>query len=310
MASIDPHDVMRPVNWRWQAATYLVDRNLRLPRSRGDEWLSKAKHFIHTQRTADEQGLLQMQETSQDLWRAWKIYDNHGSREISSLRCALEARLIAGEPYHEICRKTGIPPTTLQFYSKIFYDVDDRLTMPDTIMTVILDEPLKKDPGKPNGMWKLFGYWGGPVVLDFIIHRFNQPRRPEGAKTVAAFFQDDLKAQLIFKANLAIRAIGVNWQTHNDLLNLFFRMIELEKDGDGDNAKESYKASIEAFMRNMPFKRGKPDTVNALTQEMDEKAQALRSEELMLISKQNSLAEDHKRLIASAVFPQPAAASA
>jgi hypothetical protein len=109
--------------------------------------------------------------------------------------------------------------------------------------------------------------------------------KPESPKSVPGFMADDIRSTMQAKAMLAIRTMPVNWQTQIEVMNLYYRMLELENNTDavGTGGAESFKSAISSFMQSIPWTRdNKLKTEIGVIDAIDSGAVSLRSDELMI----------------------------
>jgi hypothetical protein len=246
---------------------------------------------------------LYLSERMGDLYEAWTMYQS--TQVKANMRWEIEARLLARQTTAEIASKTGTRESIIAIYSQIFFDVQSRLESPGWITHVVIGDAFNRSVDKqPDGLWKLFGYWGGPFVLDSLIYRFNCPVWLESYKFVPGFIADDIRGQMQTKAMLAIRSMPVNWQTQIEIMNLYYRMMELENNTDAIAAggAESFKSSIAAFMNSIPWTRdNKLKTNFDVIDTIDAGSVSLRSDELMLAGVGGTVEVDSLNI----AYPEP-----
>jgi hypothetical protein len=168
---------LRPPNWRWDFVVASVKtRHFPAAEYLGC-WIVPAYKYAWSLATVSigETRVAQAQEMS-DIAAAHGIYATNGR-----LRWELEARILSGEPVDVVSRKTGLPKSVVECYVGVFFDVLDRLDAYDYIDARVIRgafcHPLSgEDVAR---IWKLNGFWAGPVMLDAVIDHFVQRGKPD-----------------------------------------------------------------------------------------------------------------------------------
>ena len=281
--SSNPH---RPPDWRWQLAKYLQENRLRLHRSQSDNYICWAKKFaIEIDNAADEWAQFSLAERSPAIYNAWALYK---TTQLRNARWELEARLLARESRTEITRKTGLNSAIVDHYSAIFFDVEERLSHPTYVTHAVIGDAAKRgiSEREPEVLWKMFGYWCGPDMLDLLVYHFTPAMKPKSSADIAAFLADDIRQQLQLKSAMAARSLQVNWQTQTEVLNLYLRMVELERNaGEGEGGNESLKSGIQSLLENLPWTRDAAVAAQrSLVHESERGGVVLRAHQLLLLA--------------------------
>jgi hypothetical protein len=191
-------------------------------------------------------------ESQPELYAAWELYHS----ELRSPRWELEARLLASEPIESISAKTGLSAEIVQTYASLFFDVKGKST--GYVLHVVLGECAKRTVTERDVelLWKMYGYFSGPRMLDLLIYRFEPRNCSDSDFSVSAFLKDDVRGQLQLKSSIAMRALQVNSQTQTEILSLYVKMLDLDKTaGEADGGQETLKAGIQAMLENIPWTR-------------------------------------------------------
>ncbi len=172
--TIDP---MRPKDWRWKEAQRLVDMRHNCRKMDGhDVWLREAQYFIKRERAIADK-LFHSDNTKLSLIR--KLQDKHPylgyahDMFISSkcIRWSVEAYLLCGESADSIASMVGTSEAVIEYYKKLFFDVEDRLDKPLYISNEILGPALMQgsDPLDYDFFWKLVAYKFGREVFEAVM---------------------------------------------------------------------------------------------------------------------------------------------
>lgn len=169
---LKPDHPERPPNWRWQIALQ-YSRASNFPDCEGDNAIYLATRFAKKLRYLQEAdgSDIDLSKEEREFCIAWDIYVSGAS----SRRHELEARLLANENYEDINKKMVLPARTITIYESTFYNVSDRLNSPSYIIHHAIGIPFDENTRVINDykMWKLMGYWCGPIAVDTLV--FSKP---------------------------------------------------------------------------------------------------------------------------------------
>lgn len=118
-------------------------------------------------------------------------YDIFLRPESDPCRIGIEARLLARQTDNTIAKALCIyDPKTIDWYEKLFFNVRDRLESTDYISKQVIGNMLGKggleDPQNYGLSAKFFGYFGGEVMLEFVLNGIDRNIAPprEGDRIV------------------------------------------------------------------------------------------------------------------------------
>ena len=198
------------------------------------------------------------------LYLAHSIKDN--ATEFPELEYIIQARLLAGQTFEEIANYLGTKPEVIEWYSKLFFDVCDKLNNKDWITMHVLYPALERYRnvlGKSNlenidqrkaaaiaePFWdatlKILAYFGGPKVADLVIN--NLPKRDMVMSDEQLEEWMDKTWQLIIKKRSLQTAIAfpVNKYNSNYLLSLHENLISIGSRKINEKILESINNKIE-----------------------------------------------------------------
>jgi len=298
----------RSPDWRWQRAGYVVDNapNVRLTRNRDDAQVRKAVTFRQKQEAIvndRDYGLLL--EADEDCFYAWQM-----SQDDSEFRFEVEARVLTGQTTAEIAEDIDASPELVQWYEDWFFDVRPKLHLPSYITQVVFGRSIQAglSDRQYDLLWKIYAYWGGPWALEAIMYRFARPKKPETVEQADSFFRDDSSRTLAIKASVAMRTMPVSWQTQEPIMNLYFRMQEMERSAGEGSSQAAVEENVKVFMENLPWAKGPiqnlvPSADSSLEDRVDASGFTLRSREMSLIAL-GQVPAGLQHLADSAVFPE------
>lgn len=299
-------NLRRPPDWRFQRAGELVDTAGRAA-TRDDAAVRNCYRFRRRlSRCQNDSDMLAALDSYPDMYEAYMIYD--ASDDPQEYRWELEARVLARESAEAIQRKMGISAAVIDAYITNFFDVVDRLDHQSIIVHTVMGKSVQAGLAERDHdcLWKMFGYWAGPMILDAYIYKFNTPTQPETADGVSAFWSDDAKEQLRMKASVAVRTMPVNWQTREQILAFWQKIVELEiQAGQAGVGTETFVANVQALTDSIDWQAYKPDEHGKLTgpaAQIETKGVRLRAAELTMIG-MGEKPTGLEHLVHTAVFP-------
>jgi len=254
----------RPVNWRWERARFLRDANLpKVSRRHDDKYVIKARKFLEAldacKAEVDQYALLDKQP---DLYYAYELWDEPEGADLyhdrNPGRYELEARLLAGETRESVAAKLGVRVKVVEWYELLFFNVSDRIKNTSYVLNQVMGPAVHRGltDRQYDVLWKLLGYFCGPVALDAFVTSFVNPDRPDTPEKVEDFCRDWTRSTLSMKAAIAARTMAVNSYTQGQILELFARHREIEADTDPGQARNALLANISAMMESIPWSVG------------------------------------------------------
>jgi hypothetical protein len=169
-----PASPFRATDWRWRLAAYLLARGRRGRRRwRSDPWLARA---LRSQRAARAGARRRARDAEVQAALAFRCGGD------PRLRLEVEARLLAGQSYGEVAGRCGLDPAVVEAYEKLFYDVVDQRQATDYVMAFAVDPDGTLRSGAPDAaaLVRLFALFGGPLVLDVLLHVLGIRPAPPG----------------------------------------------------------------------------------------------------------------------------------
>jgi hypothetical protein len=222
-----PRDPFPPLDSRWRAARACVEQG-RPPAACDDRWVREAVRFQAARGDRPGPGdLARLAEAMPALAQA------HALRQADPphLRWAVEARVLAGEPFGAVARKCGLLPEAIEVYAKLFYDVVDMLGADTWVMCQAVGPKAFRGMTEQDldVWWKVLGYCFGPLMLDKVIEHSAGLPRPAEEGELAAALDRDAEAVLRGKRLLAAHLLPVTPETAPQVLQL---AAQLEAAGD------------------------------------------------------------------------------
>lgn len=197
-------------------------------------------------------------------------------REDGAFRKAalIEARILAREDDAAIAANWAMPPSVVEWYEALFFNVRDRLRAHDWLVDHVLmpafttardggvagnghggQYPLSEPYFDPTMKW--FGYFGGRLVLDFIIAGFNRGSTCPSREEVGDWFDGHFSVRLKQRSTSAMQTFEVNRYNVMQLFELHNQLVTIERGTEGNaKFKDQYSTSVRALMDGMKWAVG------------------------------------------------------
>jgi hypothetical protein len=143
----------------------------------------------------------------------------------------LQARLLTVETFTEIAARFATEAPVIDCFEKLFFNVRDRLTNKDWIAKIIKGPPENRVPSRDGVLtaaqrgfvYRLFAFFGGPVVLDTLIGCLSPHRMPQQVED--AWFDDATRDIVRSRAAMAASVFAIDGQNIMRVLKLALRTI-------------------------------------------------------------------------------------
>jgi hypothetical protein len=166
------------------------------------------------------------------------VYDAHRyhySPEFGK-RQEIEARLLAREPLQEIACKLAADPKAIEYYALLFFDVRDALDHRGWASLMIRSRTRYDEEGgcsraeaERGYVMRLFGYFGGPLVIDALVNPLGQITPPENAEEIRAWSEETVTQIVRAMGTEAAVTIEATAKNNMQLIRLALRQIHGRK---------------------------------------------------------------------------------
>ncbi len=257
-ARLSPDDSSRPVDWRWQRASYM-----RASAEYADIWKADNDHAVLTAyefqvleaQARDGLDFIRLKRKWPRLYAAYAIWSDKNRLP----RHELEARIMAREEPESIAHKLAIPdPRSVQWYEDLFFHARDRLDNRGYVGGIVIGESLHYGATERDLdiLWKTFGWRCGPAMLDILCQRdFPMPKLGD-AQGFAAAVERAVQAQVGLKALLATFLMPINNFTQQVILDTYTRLEEIRRMADNGSGRDVLIVSLENMFTGMPWQVG------------------------------------------------------
>lgn len=253
-----------------------------------DEFVKKARPFVLKWLNSDPEDRRSLYNSNKGLYWALSMFERDTSdRSILNI---LEARLLTGEADKPIADEVATYPEAVAWYERLFFNVRDRLRARDWILRKAI-MPAVDNSWEGNDVelsLKYFGYFGGKILLDFILTGANQGFRPKNHIEAVDYTDEHFMSNIKRRSAMNVGIFDVNRYTVMDLFQTHARIIELQKSIDlEEDARNQIERNIKTLMDEMPFAVGrKGQTLSEASSlgEVDKLAAEARDEEIQLLA--------------------------
>jgi hypothetical protein len=176
----------RRPQWRADRVMVLADNPRLRPRSTDDHYIREYRRY----RRLESPGRSDT-DTTDKFFTFIKFRQTILAEQIyfgpyDELRLVLDARLLTQETFAEIANRLQIEEDLIDHYEALFFNVRGRLHDTDWIQEVILGQPEFRPPeirgrigdGQRGFLYRLFGYYAGPNLLDVVIQQIGPTTIP------------------------------------------------------------------------------------------------------------------------------------
>ncbi len=220
----------------------------------------------------------------------------------------IEARLLANIDYESIAKETKTIPETIEWYEKLFFNVQEFLPHHDWILKHVLlpasdrfaeedeEEDEEDNTFVPRGTpeivkphfdmtLKFFAYYGGPLACDIMISGFRRDKKILSYEELPDYFHDQFMSQIMRRSAEASGRFEINKYNVMELFATHSRIIEIQKaQGDQENRYSEIEKHVNGMMSEFTWtvgNTGKQLYSGTIVGEADEYAAELDDRELI-----------------------------
>src|SRR5262245_13994018 len=117
--TLQRHHPLRPADWRWRRARWLVEQGRYCSPHRDDEPTGRAVHYLRAlARCGQDRRSRDALKRQADIGAAQRLRADNGST-----RLLVEARLLAQQTSVGIALLTGVPSPVIDTYESLFFNI-------------------------------------------------------------------------------------------------------------------------------------------------------------------------------------------
>lgn len=296
---------LRPVDWRWLKVKAYSQLPTGLSRFKIDRYLFEASKFKERlDLVVTELDSVELCEANECMFDAYSFYDNNSS---TSHRWELEARLLARESYASISDKMSLSIETIDLYEKIFFNVSDRLDSVSWIVNSVVGRSIHVGLTERDFdlLWKMYGYFGGPIMLDMMIRRIGIKRQhAESEEEADRLISAALPVQANMNSAKAMVINPINNFTAISAMTVEQTYRQIEKDSASGGSIEVITSGLGKVFESLSWSTGsgtiKHQTLAAM-RDVDSQPVELRANEMLLAAAGQKVQNDFEGF----VLPEP-----
>lgn len=257
------HDPLRKPAWRYERAQQIIDHPGKRPTRKDDLLVHDAVKFYRKKIRMESTGKDISTEHNQlarywgPLYMADRLFNS--DREGRS-RWLLEARILSRQSDEAIVETSPIDAETVRVYEALFFHVRDRLDARDWITSEIITPVFQigDRPWQPELMAKFFGYFGGPVVLESIVHGIDTLGvTPKTPLEVNSFLDDTFKRHIRTQSVTLMAAYQPSRYDLRDLLGTYVSLLSMQAKELATQGEENvFTQAIEVLRQVTPLALG------------------------------------------------------
>lgn len=216
---------LREIDWRYRRALTLVVKKRQASKFRDDKYVVQAKRFLTNWNDLSGEERFCLYPENPGLYHALEIHESADAR----YRTLLEARILARTDFEEIARHSCTMPEAIEWYERLFFNVTDRLDARDYIQRAVIWPAYLNSSGSDcyDGSCKLFGYFGGPVLVDSLTHLVRIDDKPENISKINEYLERQYIHGITRATAVNVQTMEVNkfnitqlFAIHNNLMDL------------------------------------------------------------------------------------------
>jgi hypothetical protein len=221
----------RTPKWRLERVVYLVGHRPDSRPGRHDDHYVRIYWQVLRALAAAGDDRAKREVVFRDYPHVCRAHGLHYSPDLER-RQILEARLLTQETIEEIATRFDAAPQVIEYYEQLFFHVRDRLQCSDWIRKVILGpcSIYRRDkkgltPDEQRGYaYRLFAYFGGPLVLDAAISGLVSATLPQCPDDVHGWFERTQRQIVQIRAAAAAATLHLNQRNMTEMIKLGLRM--------------------------------------------------------------------------------------
>lgn len=248
MFEFSPKNPCRSVRWVWDRARNIREGGPPFSKKLDGKWVAaavKLQKALQSVRTTWDKYLISAEQGgpffAQHLW---------DTEKDSPQRWEIEARLLAGQDDASIAERVGTDPDVIAAYEAFFFNVRPKLSNRAYVLHQAIGPAVARGlrDRDVDALWKLFGYLGGPLVLDRLIGYAGSCPHPTNEAGVLDFFDRDQRSVLQMRSAVVVRTAPMNFMAPFELVDRYHKLLEMEQNaGNAGQSQTSIMQNLEAL---------------------------------------------------------------
>lgn len=261
-AKYQKYNPFRTPSWRTDRALELVQHRpepLRCSRKRDDEYIREYRSFLLKYfRCHTDDGRANLSSGNPGLFYAHVMHHHPDTEQ----RAIIQARLLAGLDNEQIAKYWHTLPETIEWYERLFFNVRDRLDAHDWVVKAVLGTAANRisvgdgrlTDNQRDMTYKLFAFFGGPLIFDVILSGFSAGNMPSRQTECDEWFETTFARLLTNRATQHARVFEVNKYNVMQLMEITCAIIggrRAEREGGGP--QNEVERNIEVMLEKLPW---------------------------------------------------------
>lgn len=287
----------RTPSWRADRVLELVQHRpepLGCSRRRDDEYVREYRNFLlkwFKYSTEEEQ--FSLFPKNPGLFHAHMIhYDSDTER-----RAIVQATLLAGLSNEQCADYWHTLPAAIEWYERLFFNVRDRLKAHHWIVKSVLGTAAHRAAGREDHLtenqrdltYKLFAYFGGPLIFDVILSGFSAGSLPSRKDECDEWFESTFARLLTSRATQHARVFQVDKINVMQLMEITCAIIGARRaERQGVGPQSEVEKNIEIMLTKLPWglatRREDQDLLTNQQREFADTAIEPRAEEQFMLA--------------------------
>lgn len=212
------HPSIRP-DWRFARVLEIINHTPMPLRSKifDDHYVRVMRKFMLANRRLEPEGQKALFKKFPGPYHALALHEDITGADT---RLFVQSRLLAKQTNAEIADATGLLPTAIVWYEKIFFGVRDRIKNRDWILRHVLGPAEKRQVSNAELPIKLMAYFGGSAVLNFMLSGARDVEAPQTPEEVIAYVMDYATDGICRRAAMAVYTSEVNKYNQEQLMDM------------------------------------------------------------------------------------------
>jgi len=251
----------RPAAWRQERVLDLAE-HLPVPkkphRRRDDQYVREYYRFLQkflAQTTED--GRANLFEKNPALFYAHSLHF-HPDREWRSIA---QGFLLTGDPLEDCADHLDTIPEALDWYEKLFFNVRDRLHAQVWVAKTVLGSAAYRAANRGDTvtenqqdlLFKMFGYYGGPLVLTIVVSGHRRGSLPRRAEDITPWYDDTFATLIRNRSTQAAQVFQVNKFNVMELMQIHVSIMHAERAATAGGPETDVEKNVRAFMDRIPW---------------------------------------------------------
>lgn len=270
----------RQPDWRWERVLRVTNRPLTPGRCsrHDDKWIRAGRNFLL--RWTDAESDEERERIFWDKPGLFYAYEFHERRhEHPEASMFIQARLLARQSYEQIANVMSTTPEAIEWYEALYFNVVEHLEARDWITKQVLlpafakhhADMVPQEDGSValpfrdstvahpflDASLKLFAYFGGPHLVDLMIHGMQSGKPLTSPEDLPAWLDQHWSNSIRRRSAQAAMQFEINKYNVMELFAVHSNIIQIERSEESqDQQKTTTERHIKAMIDEIPWAIG------------------------------------------------------